>query len=212
VDEIFCTELNGDAKDWFKDFPPRSIDEIDALDDSFLIHWGNKKKSLYYIIEFGAIKREEGESISNFSKRFNKMYKKIPIEIKPTETSANMTYVSDFDLEVFLLLREIRATSLAHMQDAAIEVESNILAVDKIRSKADKDRRKGRSEAFTSSSFVSPPQMDEVTKLLKSLPSRMERLEMEGKSSYRNPQNVDNRGSFKRPNNAPQIIQIDQRN
>jgi hypothetical protein len=55
--------------------------------------------------------------------------------------------------------------------------------------------------------------MDEVTKLLKSLSTRMERLEVEGKQTYINPQNVDNRGNFKRPNNnAPQIMQREQRN
>jgi hypothetical protein len=92
-----------------------------------------------------------------------------------------MTYVSAFDLDFCLLLREIRDTSLSHMQDAAIEVESNILAVDKLRSKADRDKRKGKSEGSNSSSFVSPPQMDEVTKLLKSLSARMERVKLEGK-------------------------------
>jgi hypothetical protein len=54
--------------------------------------------------------------------------------------------------------------------------------------------------------------MDEVTKLLKSLSAKMERWELEGKQNYRNFQNVDNRGNFKIPNNAPRIIQIDQRN
>jgi ribonuclease HI len=55
--------------------------------------------------------------------------------------------------------------------------------------------------------------MDEVTKLLKSLSTRMERLEVEGKQTYKNPQNVDNRGNFKRlNNNAPQIMQREQRN
>jgi hypothetical protein len=55
--------------------------------------------------------------------------------------------------------------------------------------------------------------MDKVTKLLKSLSARMERLELEGKQRYINPQNVDNRGKFRRPdNNAPQIIQMEQRN
>jgi hypothetical protein len=29
----------------------------------------------------------------------------------------------------------------------------------------------------------------------------MERLEVEGKMTYRNPQNVDNSGKFRRPNN-----------
>jgi ribonuclease HI len=209
---VFVQSLDGDARDWFKDLPPRSIDGIAALDDSFLRHWGNKKYLLYYITEFGALKREEGESVSDFSKRFNKMYKKIPAEIKPTETSAKMTYANAFDPDFCLLLRERRATSLAHMQDAALEVESNILAADKLRSKADRDRGKGRSETLTSSSSVAPPQTDEVTKLLKSLSARMEKIELEGKQSYRNSQNTENRGSFKRPTNAPQIIQRDQRN
>jgi hypothetical protein len=62
------------------------------------------------------------------------------------------------------------------MQDASIEVEYNILEVDMLKSKADRERRIGRSEGSTSSSFVSPPQMDEVTKLLKSLSTRMERF------------------------------------
>jgi hypothetical protein len=54
--------------------------------------------------------------------------------------------------------------------------------------------------------------MDEVIKLLKSLSARMERLELEGKQTYRNPQNIDNRGNFRRPNNnAPQIMPREQR-
>jgi hypothetical protein len=63
------------------------------------------------------------------------------------------------------------------MQDVAIEVESNILVGDNIRSKADRDQRKGRSEGSNFGSFAAPPRMDEVTKLLKSLSARMEILE-----------------------------------
>jgi hypothetical protein len=51
-----------------------------------------------------------------------------------------------------------------------------------------------------------------MTKLLKSFSARMEKIELEGKQGYRNSQNTENRGSFKRPTNAPQIIQRDQRN
>jgi hypothetical protein len=67
------------------------------------------------------------------------MYNKIPAEINPTEASAKITYASAFDPDFFLMLREIRATSLAHMQYATLEVESNVLAVDKLRSKADRE-------------------------------------------------------------------------
>jgi hypothetical protein len=186
---------------------PGSIVGIEALDDAFLRQWGDKKYFMYYITEFGSLKRKEGESVSDFSKRFNKMYNKIPAEIKPTKASAKITYASAFDPDFCLLLRERRATSLAHMQDAAQEVESNVLAANRLRNKADRDIPRKKSEASTSGSSVSPPQMDEVTKLLKSLSTRMERLEVEGKLTYINPQNIDNRGNFRRPNNnAPQIM------
>jgi hypothetical protein len=92
------------------------------------------------------------------------MYNKIPAEINPSEASAKITYASAFDPDFCLLLRERRATSLAHMQDAAVEVESNILVVDRLRNKADRDIPRRRSEASTSGSSTLPPQVDEVTK------------------------------------------------
>jgi hypothetical protein len=153
---IFVHSLDGEARKWFKALTPRSIDGIEALDDVFLRQWGDKKDFMYYITEFRSLKRKEGESVSDFSKRFNKMYNKIPIEINPTEASAKITYASAFDLEFCLLLRERRATSLAHMKYAALEVESNILEVDRLRNKVDRDRGRGRSKASTSSSS-SPP-------------------------------------------------------
>jgi hypothetical protein len=45
---------------------------IEALDESFLRHWGDKKDFLYYITEFGYLKRKEGESVSDISKCLTK--------------------------------------------------------------------------------------------------------------------------------------------
>jgi len=109
------------------------------------------------------------------------MYKKIPTKINLTKTTAKITYASFFDPEFCLMLRERRATFLAHMQDASLEVEYNIFAVEKIRSRDDRDRRKGRSEASTSSTSTSSPQVDELTKLVKSLSAEIEKLKFEGK-------------------------------
>ena len=141
---------------------------------------------MYYMTEFGSLKKMEGESVSDFSKRFNKMYNKIPAEIKPSEASAQISYASAFDPDFCLVLRERRATSLAQMQDAAIEVESNILAADRLRNQADTNRRKGKSEASVSSSNTSGlsvphPQANELTQLLNVLKEEMERLNMERK-------------------------------
>jgi hypothetical protein len=208
---IFFHSLEGEARKWFRALPPRSIDGIEALYEAFLKNWEGRKDFLYYIIEFGSLKKKEGESVSDFSKRFNKMYSRIPIEVKPTETYAKITYSSSFDPDLCLLLRERRATSLAHMQDASIEVQSNIMAVDELRSKVDRDRRRGRYETSTSSS-VAHPQDDELTKLVKSLSPDMEKVKLEARQTYRNTQNVDNRGTFERPNNAPQTLPREPRN
>jgi hypothetical protein len=93
-----------------------------------------------------------------------------------------------------------------------MEVESNILVVDRLRNKNDRDIPRRRSKSSTSSSSTLPPHMDEVTKVLKSLLARVERLELEGKPIYRNPQNTDNKGSKRPNNNVPQVMPREQRN
>jgi hypothetical protein len=98
---------------------------------------------MYYMAEFGSLKRKEGDFASDFSKRFNKMYNKIPAEIKPSEASAKITYASAFDLDFCLLLRERRATTLANMQDASLEVESNVLAFNRLEENLIETREEG---------------------------------------------------------------------
>jgi hypothetical protein len=109
---VFVQSLFGESRKWFRGLAPGSITGIEVLDEAFLRHWGDKKDFLYYITKFGSLKRKEGESISDFSKRFNKMYKKIPDEIKPIETMEKITYASAFDFDFFLILRERRSHSL----------------------------------------------------------------------------------------------------
>jgi hypothetical protein len=178
---VFVQSLDGEARKWFRGLTLGSIVGIEALDDFFLRQWGDKKDFMYYIIDFGSLKRKVGESVSNFSKIFNKMYNKIPVEINPTEASAKITYASSFDPNFCLLLRERRATSLAHMQYASLEVESSVLAANRLRNITDRDRGRGRYEASTSSSSMSHPQVDELTKLVKSLSAEMEKMQFEGK-------------------------------
>jgi uncharacterized small protein (DUF1192 family) len=112
------------------------------------------------------------------------MYNKIPAEIKPSEASAQISYASAFDPDLCLVLRERRATSLAQMQDAAIEVESNMLVADRLRNKANTDRRKGKTEASTSDptisgSSLSHPQVNELAQVMNFLKEEVERLKVE---------------------------------
>ena len=77
---------------------------------------GDTKDHTYYITEFGALRRNKDETIADFSKRFNKMYGKIPAKIKPSKNSGKLTYASAFDHEFSLLLRERRPVTLLNIR------------------------------------------------------------------------------------------------
>jgi hypothetical protein len=65
------------------------------------------------------------------------------------------------------------------MQEASIEVESNILEADKLKTRGDRDRKNKKEETHSSSNETSNSKIDEMAKMLKDLTSEMERLNME---------------------------------
>jgi hypothetical protein len=132
---------------------------------------------LYYITEFGNLKKENGESVSDFTKRFNKMYSKISVEIKPTDTSTKITYANSFDSKFCLLLRERRYATLSLMKYVSLEVDSNILVSHKLKENV--DRKKQKEEASSSSN--SNPKIDKLAKMLESLTSEISKLKIENK-------------------------------
>ena len=59
------------------------------------------------------------------------------------------------------------------MQDAALEVESNIVAAEKLKGNVDRRRQRGK---FSSSSN---PKIDKMTKMIDSLASEISKLKVE---------------------------------
>jgi hypothetical protein len=132
---------------------------------------------LYYIIEFGNLKKENGESVSDFTKRFNIVYTKIPAEVKPTETSTEINYANSFDSEFCFLLRERRSATLSLMKDVALEVESNILAAHKLKGSVDMKRKKEEASSLS----IPNPKIKKLAKMLESLTLEMSKLKIENK-------------------------------
>jgi hypothetical protein len=206
---LFIQSLYGEVRKWFRGLPLASIAYIEASDETFIKQWGNRRDYLYYITEFGALKRKNDESISDFTKRFNKMYGRIPDEIKATEASAKIAYANSFDADLYLLLRERRSTTLLSMQESTIEVESNILASDILKTRYDKEKKKQREDSPSSSnSATSNPKLDEMTKTLKDLTYEIAKLKWEYKPPNKYFQGAGNinQNKFRRPNDAPQIM------
>jgi hypothetical protein len=107
----------------------------DALEDAFLRQWGERKDHLYYLTEFGSLRKNNSKIVMEFIQRFNKLYNKIPAKVKPSQPTAKVTFVGAFKLDFALLLRERRGATLNRMQDDAIEIESNMMASGKLKAK-----------------------------------------------------------------------------
>jgi hypothetical protein len=121
------------------------------------------------------------------------------------KTSTKITFANAFDAEFSLLLRERRSTTLLSMQEAALEVESNILASEKLKTKSDRDKKKQREELPSSSNPTeSDPKLDEMTRTLKALTSEIAKLKWEAKQPNIPYQDVANKNTnqFRRPNNS----------
>lgn len=136
------------------------------------------------------------------------MYSKIRAEVNPTPTSAKLTYANSFDSDFYLLLRERRCATLADMQDVALEVESNIMAAEKLKSQA--DRRRQRGQASTSSTSSSDPKLDKMNRIIESLAAKISKLGVEQNSGKTRQQSTfapRNPNPFRRENEQLQIIQ-----
>jgi hypothetical protein len=100
------------------------------------------------------------------------------------------------------------------MQEATIEVESNILASDRLKTRSEKDKKKQREDSPASSNPTTyDPKLDEMTKTLKDLTSEITKLKWESKQpkAFQGARNR-NPNQFRRLNDAPQIMQRERRN
>jgi hypothetical protein len=152
---------------------------IEQLDEVFLKHWGERRDLLYYISEFRNLRREDGDSVSDFIKRFNRMFGKIPVEIKPSDASGKITFSAAFDPDFCLILRERRSATLVLMQDAALEVKSNIMASEKLKGKV--ERNKFVVEPPSSSNT----KMENMAKILDNLTYEMSKLKIQSQQPTR---------------------------
>jgi hypothetical protein len=101
------------------------------------------------------------------------------------------------------------------MQEEAIEVESNILASNRLNTRSDKDKKKQKEDSPSSSKLVtSDPILDEITKTLKDLKYEIAKMKWEynkPNKAFKGVGNI-NTNQFKRLNDVPQLLERERRN
>ena len=121
------------------------------MEDTFLRKWGEKKDHGNFFIEFNTLKKRENEGVSEFIKRFNKLYLSLPADMKSHQTAAKVVFVAAFDSEFGFSLRERKPATLDDAQADALELEANFASTGKSKGKSEQDdKRRGKEEVSTS--------------------------------------------------------------
>jgi hypothetical protein len=55
---LFVQTLEGDVRKWFRGLPHASINSWEVLETVFMRQWGEKMDHLYYLTEFGSLKKK----------------------------------------------------------------------------------------------------------------------------------------------------------
>ena len=118
VFRLFVQSLDGEARKWFKTLAGHSISTWDNMEDTFLRKWGEKKDHGQCLTEFNTLKKRHNEGVSEFVKRFNKLYLSLPVDMKPHQIAAKVVFIAAFDSEFGFSLRERK---LATLDDAQID-------------------------------------------------------------------------------------------
>ena len=126
--KIFVQSLTGDVRTWFRSLTPNSIADPEALYQTFINRWEQKKDPLHILSEYNTIKRGPQETVLDYCARFNNVYNAIPQNLRPPPDLALYTFPDGFDSDMAYQLRERAPRTLAEMQDIAVSVEANLIA------------------------------------------------------------------------------------
>jgi hypothetical protein len=138
---------------------------------------------MYYLTEFGDLRKRNSKLVIEFNKRFKKLYHNIPTEVKPFQPTTKVTFIGAFEPDFSLLLRERRSVALEGMEDDTIEIESNMMASCKLKSKVEKgtkEPKRFREQVTPSGSRRSTEEkMNDMAKIIKYFSNKISRMELD---------------------------------
>ena len=184
---IFAQSLGGDVKKWFKNLPPNSINDLPSLHQTFINKWETKKNPLQILTEYSSLKRNPGESVHDYSTRFNSVYNALPPHMKPPQGMALVRYPEGFDAEMAYQLRERYYLTLEDMQKGAVSVEAN--SIEK-RNRLRSEKRVTYKDDIVPSTSTSDTKIDNLVKVMEKM---REKINLNDRVPPREPQNNQNR-------------------
>ena len=114
-------------KKWFKNLPAGSIQDLHALYQTFVDKWETRANPCQLLAKYMSLKRNVGESVHDYTTRFNNIYNALPPHMKPPQGMALANYPVGFDADMAYELRDKEYTTLEDMQKGAVNIEANLI-------------------------------------------------------------------------------------
>jgi hypothetical protein len=128
---LFVYSLEGDAAEWFTDFPAAKFSTLDEILNEFRKRWGDKKEHRFQLAALTTSQKKENETVVEFNTKFNNLVKSLHRDIKPSDAAILIYYIEAFEGEMRYALRDKDPQTLEAAQNIAIRVEQNLLEARK---------------------------------------------------------------------------------
>lgn len=102
-------------KQWFRNLAANSINNSQRLIELFLARWKEKKNPLQILAKYNSMKRNQNETVQEFTTRFNMVYHSIPDDMKPPLGLEILHYPDAFNPDMAYHLRERDLATLEEM-------------------------------------------------------------------------------------------------
>ena len=113
--KVFVQSLTGDVRTWFRALPANSINDPQALYQTFLNRWEKKKDHLHILSEYENLRRGTQETVQDYCTIFNNIYNAIPRNLRPPPDLALIKFPDVFDSDMAYQLRERAPRNLEEM-------------------------------------------------------------------------------------------------
>jgi ribonuclease HI len=170
---LFVYSLEGDALEWFTDFPAAKFSTLEEILDEFRKRWGDQKEHRFQLAALTTIQKKENETVVEFNTKFNNLVKGLHRDIKPSDAAILIYYIDAFEGEMRYALRDKDPQDLQTAQRIAMRVEQNLLESRKSNipgfnrgssSKVSEDKKKETKGQESSSDGI-----DKLTQLIKQM-------------------------------------------
>jgi ribonuclease HI len=228
---LFAYSLEGDAAEWFTDFPAAKFSTLDEILDEFRKRWGDHKEHRFQLAALHTIRKKENETMVEFNTKFNNIVKSLHKDIKPPDAAILIHYTEAFEGEMRYALRDKEPQDLDAAQRIAMRVDQNLLEARKSNipgftrgpsPKVNEEKKKEPKDQGSSSD-----NMDKLAQLIKQMEinqanqakehaTQMNAIQnrliaMERNQGNRPPQRQNDRWPRRPPHNDQRPPQIEQR-